>query len=391
MRRNAVVLCAGLLLLLPLTLASSAAPSPWVTARPPTDGRPWGWEKAGSCLPLAWEIETVDDSYGAGWDTSLELDAAGRPHICYSDFEAKHGRYAYFDGSAWHIQEPDPGTYSGSYCSLALDAAGRPHIAYYGGSGNLKYAVYDGSAWQLELADPIGGYFTSLALDATGQPYISHFDWSNYDLRYARRTGAGAQGTWEVQLVDGAGVVGDTTSLVLDAAGLPRISYHGNGDLRYAVLSDTGWLTDTVDQGGEVGYYSSQALDGAGRAHIASHDWDRADLRYAYHDGTRWVTATLDSLGYVGEYASLALDTEGRPRISYFDRTSNALKYACFDGSDWHIATVTSPGGAFTSLELDAFGRPHISYQGAPGLVYAHAVAFSPRAYLPLILRANGR
>ena len=79
-----------------------------------------------------------------GRDTSLALDASGRPHISYLDSTNKDLKYAFYDGSGWQIQTVDSAGEVGEHNSLALDASGQPHISYYDGTfgdaGNLKYA-----------------------------------------------------------------------------------------------------------------------------------------------------------------------------------------------------------------------------------------------------------
>jgi hypothetical protein len=83
------------------------------------------------------------------------------------------------------------------------------------------------------------GWHTSLALDAAGNPYISYYEVYQGDLKFAWWTGT----TWTIQTADSAGDVGEYTSLALDAAGHPHISYydHSNGDLTYAVGRPDGW------------------------------------------------------------------------------------------------------------------------------------------------------
>ncbi len=63
--------------------------------------------------------------------------------------------------------------------------------------------------------------------------------------------------------MDSGGNVGMSSSLALDSAGNPRISYWdgSNGDLKFASWTGSSWSIQTVDSSGSVGSYSSLALD----------------------------------------------------------------------------------------------------------------------------------
>jgi hypothetical protein len=190
----------------------------------------------------------VDAAGTVGWDTSLELDATGRPHISFYDFTSGDLKYARWDGTRWNIQAVDTMNDVGEYTSLALDAAGNPHISYFNvTNGNLKYARWDGAKWTISTADVSSrvGRFNSLVLDGQGNPHISYQDLGNRDLKYARRDGT----RWTIEKVDTTGDVGNFTSLALDSAGSPRIAYHDviEGDLRYAAKTGTTWSREALD------------------------------------------------------------------------------------------------------------------------------------------------
>ena len=269
----------------------------------------------------------------------------------------------------WQVTRVDtPGKffYMGSR-SLVLDATGAPHIAY--GGDFLYYTSYDGGTWQRQIVDTSDsvGYFTSLRLDAAGYPHISYFDAKNADLKYAWYDGT----SWHTTTVDSAGDVGQFNSLVLDAAGYPHISYFRSWpecDLLYARFDGTSWLTETVASDGWSGFYTSLALDSAGHPQISYYQVASYHiLKYASYDGNSWSIETVeDGLPTWGGSTSLVLDSADRPHISYFGFYGylTGLKYAYYDGTGWireHVDTSGNSGWE-TSLVLDSLGRPQISY-----------------------------
>jgi len=203
-------------------------------------------------------------------------------------------------------------------------------------------------------------------------------------------------GPWSLQTVDSGGKVGEYSSVALDAAGNPAISYYDEtyGDLKYASWDGSTWVITTVDcsrsegknrwffwdrghdrtqdseykkcyhETEKVGKYSSLAFDSSGKPRISFYDETKGDLKYASWDGSTWVITTVYSTGKVGEYSSLALDSSGNPRISFFDAKKDDLKYASWNGARWIISTVDSSRkvGEYSSLALDSSGSPRISY-----------------------------
>ena len=272
----------------------------------------------------------------------------------------------------WQIETVDSAGVVGRDTSLALNGTGIPHISYFeynydGPDLNLKYAWYDGSSWQNETVDSDGdvGSCSSLAIDAAGTPRISYQ--GQGVLMYAWRDGTG----WHRETVDsseGLGVNrGGDTSLALDAAGNPRIAYTNYGNpyqrLKYAWRDGAGWHAETVDPG-YCGPEASLALDGAGNPCIAyREDPMNNQLKYAWRDGDGWHFEYPDPAGSREMEPSLALDSAGNPRIGYRGISEDdELKFAWRDGTGWHSETVDSNPVGQPSLVLEAAGSPRISY-----------------------------
>lgn len=295
-----------------------------------------------------WHTTVVDTAgYRVGWFSSIALDPAGLPRISY--FGVVDLRYAFLDGDGWHIQTVQTDAYMGGYTSLALDNDGFPHIAYYWSTspwdGDLRYAYMDDAGWQLELVDSEHnkGKWASLKLDDDDCAHVSYCDyhessWYSYpiDLRYAYR---GTEG-WSIEIADGGGNVGAHTSLDLDEGGFPHISYleqvfiYSNlpTQLKYAYKDTEGWHAQTVDRESGAGTYTSLALDNAGSPRISYWERVRGDLKFASLLGTVWYREHVDVSGTVGSFSSLALDPYGFPQISYYDQSNTNLKYACGEG-----------------------------------------------------------
>jgi hypothetical protein len=338
-----------------------------------------------------WAITTVAEITSTARFISLALDGADRPHISYYDEWDQDLRYARWTESAWEIFTVDSEGDLGAGSSLALDADGHPHISYYdydSVAGALRYATWDGvagHAWAIQVADDaadVGGY-TSLALDRAGRPVISYRDFTNGDLKLARWPAAVSDGAapaagWLTETVDAAGDVGAYTSLALDGGDQPRILYFDltNNAARYAAWQGGAWQLSEFDRAGRVGDYTSLAFDAAGVPHISYHDGDREQLKYATQNAGTWYNAVVDTQVGVGLYTSLALDGDARPHISYQDGRDLDLRYARWDGAGWEIVAVDTAGdvGAYTSIGVDRTGRPHISYYDATHRAVKYAV-----------------
>ena len=84
----------------------------------------------------------------------------------------------------WEIEVVDDGKVFAAITDrrIRLDVAGHPHIAC--GQDCHYYACFDGASWDYEAADPSFGVgqYTSLALDTAGYPHVSYYDDSEQRL-----------------------------------------------------------------------------------------------------------------------------------------------------------------------------------------------------------------
>ncbi len=251
------------------------------------------------------------------------------------------------------------------------------------------------AAWQITTVDGTGGVnvgqYSSLVLDGAGLPVISYYE--AYDIANPGTTGnlklarcgdaTCTPADVSIQTVDSNGIVGQFTSLALDAAGNPVISYqNGSNDLKLAHCNDANCAggdesMQVLDSVGSVGQYNSLVLDGSGNPVISYYDATNGDLKVVHCNdanctGGNESIQTVDSTGVVGQYTALALDGAGNPVISYYE-ANDAANPGTRATSSWRTATmptaqagdesiqmVDSTGnvGQFTSLALDGAGNP---------------------------------
>jgi hypothetical protein len=278
---------------------------------------------------------------------------------------------------------------------LTVDALNGSAVAEPEPALEGRAVVYAGASplWRIERVESgMVGLYSSLVLDSAGRPHISYYDYGEDDLMYAYRGDSG----WVTETVDYAGYYGAYTSLALDSADRPHISYcectndtcATCEDLRYAWHDGSIWHVEEAHTAGtdNVGGHTSIALV-ADRPHISYYDFTHSALRYVYKDsgGTpHW--AMLDNSADVGQYTSLAI-ASGYRYISYFDDTANELKYAYYNGSSWTTQTLdsTTDTGYFSSLALCTTyvpAAPRIAYWSNGDLKYAHKWFFGGWTFL---------
>lgn len=307
----------------------------------------------------ATHISTVDAGSDVGQFSSLALDGAGMPHICYFDNTNQTVKYASWDGITWETETVDS---SAGYCSLALDSHNNPHICYLKNSTDLQYAVKTGGKWKIVNIDFHANYPSPIVLDSAGNPYIIYVSHAA-DINYVSMEGGAF--TSPQQVTDESGV---NLSLALSHNNPYIMCYlggFGGYNVEYATFESGSW-----DEGPYIYSYSSDlspvVLDSAGNAYL-SFQYSSYLTLISMESGS-FPGSPRDVTTEAAQYISLKLDSHDLPKISYYDSTNKVLKYTIAYSSTSETVLIDDSSadiGQFTSLALDSAGKPRISYYDA--------------------------
>jgi|GEM_PF-5633073 len=285
---------------------------------------------------IGWQFSAVETvtGYGEISKTDAVLGSDGSIHGAYHvRVPYDQIRYTYFDGSGWGIGNQVDEYTAIDPMSLALGPGDIPYIAYPRMAGSMPLYM----KWKPDdqwLSDIIEYGFEGdpdIAIDNDGYAHVVYCHDSGdppLGLRYATNDGPG----WVYELVDGSDVNNPdvTSSIDLDAAGMPHVAYYRNVDqsLIYAYKDESGWNHETVESSGDAGTFPSLCLDDSDNVHIAYYDFTTHDLKYAYRSQRGWSIGQIDCHGDVGARPVLALDPYDNPHIFYEDGTNGTVKHA---------------------------------------------------------------
>jgi len=277
------------------------------------------------------DMDTGDDNIYLG----MTIDAEDTIYIVYSDMGNQALKLASRPGGAevgsWSVETLPAAGADPSLCSIALDAQGRVHIAYYDfdPAYDLRYLYQDENGWHDEAVYTEGhsGQMPNILLDSADRPHIVFQDPAEMTVRYARKD----DDAWTVSVVDYDASLSQTRHTVLDSQDRPHVVYADvqNVDykLRYAYWNGSHFTNSVVDSVNNP-MDGSLALDSSDAAHIAYHDMDSSDLIYARDTGAGWELLRVDTEGSTGSSPCISVDSLDQPHISYRDHTDDRILYA---------------------------------------------------------------
>jgi len=345
-----------------------------------------------------WEINSLP-VYTNAYTISFDVDDNGFLHIAYVTNDKLH--YATNQSSQWvDILITEEVIATPRSVALKLDSMNKAHLIYQY-NDDLVYASNKTDVWVKDVVDQMSvnapGDHSSLYVDDNG---FAHITYQRYGIKYANNT----SGLWVNETVDtNIDQIGVNPSIVLDASGVPHVSYEGCDGcdiytalirtLRYAIKGPSGWDIQTVETGENRFLTTSLAVDFGGKPYIV-YQADSVvsyfrDLRLATRLQNQWLLTTIDKDQYsnyplrdkwTGVNSTLKIDENENVHISYRDGPSHAgfVKYASNKTGNWQLADVqglTDHAQFGVDVQvlaqaIDKLGYAHIIYQSIEPKTY---------------------
>lgn len=324
-------------------------------------------------LSVTTETKTFTSSY-TGKHTSIAIGSNNHPYIsCYDGNRVDLFNY----NGAWDhssITSVYGFGLGGGYNSIAVFPGSTDvyHTSFYDeSSGALKY--YKRSSPGVEEVDSGGvGAYTSIALDPAGTPYISYYDSTNRKVKYASIESVSS--SYFPEFISDSALNNDNygrSAIAVDDSANIYVLYHENGKVMSKTRAPLGNFTkEVIDSYSPAGYYLDLAVGrGSGSGVNVYAIFCTPSLQYSrsYNSGTSWTSPSSISSSNRLEYISLAVDSRGASdilHISAYDASSETLKYFTNVSGQWKEYCVDDglKVGSYSSIAVDGNGCFHISY-----------------------------
>ena len=275
--------------------------------------------------------------------TNLKLDQRSTPRICATYFTLPL-RYAHLEDKGWQIEEiaPEDNMSVQAECSVAIGPDGTPHLSWYRIPPNdhtyahMRYAYLKDGVWLMKTLDfdMQTGKWNSMLIDPQGHPEISYDCFVKGLMKVASWNGT----DWTIRIVDSRGAHGDDyslgmgSSLMLDAQGIPHVSYYTDTEVRHAWLDGQTWKVETVEKvtpsGSAYDYRTTLLLDREGTLHVSYED--NGVLKHAFKEGDQWRVQVIAGTGTnKSRFSSMTIDrTQDILYIAFSDPVDSSLKVA---------------------------------------------------------------
>ncbi len=316
-----------------------------------------------------WSIETVATAHANYFD--MEIDSRGMIHVVFHDDQF---------GGDFYLRRSSPGVwsdwafpYSGSSLLLDFDPVDETGYVLYRDHSTFDLML----AWRTVTGDwtntvaLVAGFVDNLSFEMYGgTAHIAYVTPLN-EVMYHHFDPNGS--SWGVLLGTAIGLETPAPSLAVRSDGVPRISYDLDGALYYATTTDmVAWTSNVVDDSAaNVGRYSSLALDSADMPSISYRDSTNGDLKYAFYNPfiPGWTTSMVAGVtSAAGELTSMALD----PRTDYPRISSRAFDCAiCLHelvgSGQWAETEVTDGNTYRRKVVVNSLGDVMIAFHAESG------------------------
>lgn len=357
-----------------------------------TLGTPYTW----TFTTRAFQTFALDSGRtGYAGDLGLARDNTGGLHAVYAD--SVQGDFFYATcpsncsaSASWRLVALDTTGNIGSSSSVAVGTDNRVHITYRDDRQQLprlRYATClapcaDLLSFRFATIDQSSlgvGVQPSISVGQDGSLNITYYDFVSAFLRYAECTAAdcAVDGNWSVGTIDNGPMVGRSSALVVDAAGLRQVVYADslNGNLRYATCaasctSVNSWLISNISVG-DRGEEPSLAIGNNGTLFLTYFARATGDLVYGECTTNcllpgNWTMTPLQTTGIVGRGSQISINARNRRQVIFADDDGTALRYTtcvntCTQANRWRFGVVQTDVGVVRSPA--AVTRPDNSLQ----------------------------